>query len=185
MTTYTIPNLQMPGPILPATHTPLADFLRYNQAETSILTILATQNHPTRLALLSGDLKADLFNHRTANCSPIAREEWAGDGRWNSLQLDTVVEGGDVHTILLDLATSPQLAEPVTLLMAQIDAVPDFPKKLRRLIELYYELGVHQERPSTKALEKKLKDRQWDPTSASSGTIPPSYAKWLLLFTAD
>ena len=181
VTTYTIPGLRLPGHIIPANYTALVDFLRNQEPGTPILTLLANAQHPTRIALIAGDLKSALFNHHTGKLDPIAPDEWRGSSHWTSLQLDEVLIDGTTHSILLDQRPK---ADAVSALFEQIDATPNFPFRVRRLIELYYELRL-DERDSAgdDQLEKILETLPWDGGSASEGPISRSYARWFRLLS--
>lgn len=185
MTIYTIPSLDIPGHVIPRGYQQLTHMLLEAEPNKSIFSILSTDDHPTRLALMRGEVKAAVFEHKTGYRRAIRRREWEGSERWLSLQLDTIIENGaECSIIARPKATSVASEDPIARLLVQIDAAPNFPWKLRRVVELYYGHDLHLHRPHLeKTVADKFENEPWDPAKPNGERIRPSYAKFIALLT--
>jgi hypothetical protein len=139
-------------------------------------------DHPVRRALQRGDLKGEIFNPKTGERTRVLPDSWFGAELWGSLIEDHFARDGQILQLLIKLPEQPDEPHtPYGQVLALIDkTLPDFPPRIRRLIEIYYDLSLNA-KPNRvdESLSAKLRGLSWDKDSASRGTIAPSKVKFL------
>lgn len=153
-----IPGFKMPAHQIPPSYTPLIDHILSLEPDTPVLDWIAREDHAVRMDLQQGKLTAELFNHGTGELDPIPAQKWFGRDLWSSLMEDTLQLEGQTYTLVINLEASPQLKNPVTLLMKQIDQLDDFPPEMRRVIELYYRHGLNKRKHNLKEVARVFED---------------------------
>jgi len=148
-----------------------------------MLTQAMRPDHPIRRALQQGELKGEIFNPKTGARTPVVPDAWFGVELWGSLIEDHFARDGEIFQLLLKLPEQPN--EPhapykqVLLLIER--TLPDFPPRIRRLIEIYYDLSLNAvPNRFDKTLLARISGLAWDTATTGMGTIAATKVKFLV-----
>ncbi len=123
------------------------------------------RGHSVRRDLEEGLVLAKLFNTATGEMTEIPARAWHGAELWEALETGLLTRPTGCFWILVDL---DRASSAHTKLLSFIAAnLRDFPPRLRRLIELYYELGLKDRYHSVDEVKQLLLGKRWDADSAT------------------
>lgn len=121
--------------------------------------------HSVRRDLEEGFVLAELFNTDTGEMTKIPRQAWHGAELWDALETGLLIRANGYFWILVDLKRTYSAHQKLLSFIAA--NLSDFPPRLRRLIELYYELGLKDRHHTVDEVRQLLKGKKWDADSAA------------------